>query len=1079
MIEQENLQNDILNEQDSIQTAEETIKKRKRFNRLVKRVLLLTLLVIAGIVAGVFFIDQYDSVEASFENEYSKEYWNSLSGFKNYDELYAEYVEPCDYTSSKYVAPYSENATVVEKMIASRYQEELDIILSPLKTNLRLLNNQVSKLENDLEDLREEYNNNPTTELETKIASKEAELSSTTTTRDELQTLTEQGDAHKASLLKWSDYKYSSNGALGYKLLGSYGNYEFYLHIGTTTFKVVDKTDPANPVEWFSNPQDADINKEGSKFDVLKLWYGKTGSSLASFGSYTHSVSPTFGINTIGVEPNYAIKVFERVNDENKNSTVVQVWYKMEKRGIDYTYFPKYISQTMFEELIRRNEELAAEGAEYDGTVIKNIKELTDKNGVSIYTKLFEGSIYKRISGENAQNLFGGEVYYEYSGLENASSINISTMFYLYSHCGFTSDDLTDQNDYFQALADQNGRDMTIGAGNTNVSSFTIAIQYEISEDGLNVTIPGNSITELGPNSVIYVNLLEYFTAAISGTEGYTIIPDGSGAVLKHDNGKIAYPAYSKRVYTTDLSQTPEVMQLVTEDIMLPMYAVANTEIKTGVIADIIKGAAQLSFTADISGRVDNYNKNYFSIYYRESQSVKISTYSNPITKYTANMMSSDVSVDYKFLAKEVVEEGYSGIAQEYRKLLVERYNMQDKKDETDELVLDIDVLASYQFKNNFLGIVYNDKQTLTTYEQLKEMLEDIENCNVNDINVFYQGWRNTTLVDKSFKSLKAFDDLGKLKELREIESKENVTVYPYLNFGQIQKYQESFGQYHYNTRNVIGELITIYPYGLNTNVWNKKAQPINVLSPRYYDAFANSLKDSYTKLFKIGKDNQILSSISLDTLGSDLTGDYQKGSEMYKINAVEEQIKALEILKQSGIENINLYKPYDYAFKYVSNAKEIPYASTQYEILDYSIPFYQLVVNGLFDYSGESINANSEDGINYHIMKILETGSNISFTFSYDNSTELLTSDYNIYYYTHYVEWLEDVQNVYSSIRATGIEGARLVKHEYLTENVYKVTYENQSTHQVIEIIINYARVQYIDSVTGTIIPAKSYKVL
>ena len=99
----------------------------------------------------------------------------------------------------------------------------------------------------------------------------------------------------------------------------------------------------------------------------------------------------------------------------------------------------------------------------------------------------------------------------------------------------------------------------------------------------------------------------------------------------------------------------------------------------------------------------------------------------------------------------------------------------------------------------------------------------------------------------------------------------------------------------------------------------------------------------------------------------------------------------SLEILANSGINNMTLYKPYDYAFKYTDVAKNIPYQATQYEILDYSVPFYQLVANGLFDYSGESFNANSEKGTMEHLMRMIETGSNMSFNITAINKLNIV----------------------------------------------------------------------------------------
>ena len=196
----------------------------------------------------------------------------------------------------------------------------------------------------------------------------------------------------------------------------------------------------------------------------------------------------------------------------------------------------------------------------------------------------------------------------------------------------------------------------------------------------------------------------------------------------------------------------------------------------------------------------------------------------------------------------------------------------------------------------------------------------------------------------------------------------------------------------------------------------------------------------------------------------------------MFKINAIQEQIRSLELVAKN-IQNINLYQPYDYAFEFISHAKDVPFESTQKELLDYSIPFYQLVINGMFDYSGESINMNIEKTIDYHIMKLIETGSNPQFTFTYDSSSELIKTNYNYYYNTEYSNWLHEVQTIYDTLVDLDIYSCQLVAHEKLDTNVFKVTYSDGAGKQI-NIILNYSLASVNIPGVGTI-AAKSYKKL
>ena len=243
-------------------------------------------------------------------------------------------------------------------------------------------------------------------------------------------------------------------------------------------------------------------------------------------------------------------------------------------------------------------------------------------------------------------------------------------------------------------------------------------------------------------------------------------------------------------------------------------------------------------------------------------------------------------------------------------------------------------------------------------------------------------------------------------------------------------------------------------------------------LSPDYYNAFAVTLAKKYNKVLPD------VGAISLTGLGSQLSGNYRRNKEIFKYTAVEEQIKALNTLVDSGITDIALEAPYAYALAYASNVYNIPVASSGQEIIDYSIPFYQLVINGLMDYSGESINEKSEKGIAQHIMKCIETGSNPAFTFTYDDSSKLLQTNYNNYYYTYYQRWLSDVKTVCDDLNGLGIYECNLVKHERIANNVYKVTYQNKySPEKEIVIILNYQKIAYSTSEYQA--EANSYKVI
>lgn len=891
-----------------------------------------------------------------------------------------------------------------------------------------------------------------------------------------------------------------------YQLLAENENYAFYMNLVLTTFKVVDKR---TNYEWYSNPTTIDNpSLKSSQSTIISVYYGETGGALNEFSNYTYSTSSEESGSQ--VDPNFAVKI-------DKETNTIQVLYHMEKRSIDYTSIPKYFSAERQKQLLAQNKEIAALG-KVDSTGQKIIDLETtlsyDKTELDNRLKAIDAELATSITEERKQellnektevqtkiqnfqvaydiwgkmfttwyNLKKGNVdtnikdydYYEYLGggvkYENMSALVLKALYrYFYEWFGYTTAELAEDNAEF---------DMDI---ELNRVAFEIGIEYKLGESGLQVTVPGNSIREIGEYQICNIDILPYFTSTPKDVGGFTLIPDGSGSILEHDNGKANdYEPYIKRFYTTDLSQVQDVTPAESEDILLPMYAVVNNN--SAVIVDIKTMAAQLELRATVSGygtMGESNNKNYLRAYVRESQDVYIGTYSKePVRKFTDKRLSEDITISYVFLANTAGENiTYSDIAQEYRNILVERDNI-TSKDKTTAPVLDMNVIGAYTYTDNFMGFSYTAKGTMTTYEQLQTIIDEFKDQDVKYINVFYKGWRKEALVNTTFKKIKLNSLLGSKSQLKDlVENNDNVTIYPYVSLGQVNTYQESYGVNHYTTRDVIGEIIYSAGYDLNTNTFGK-GRVICTISPHYYQAFAQSLVDSYVKLFgadKAKKNSININSISIDKFGSALSGDYKKNNEMFKFSAIYEQIKSLDIITKE-IENVNLYQPYDFAFKYITHASDIPYQATRKELLDYSIPFYQLVVNGLFDYSGESINENIESGETYHLMRLIETGSNPQFTFTFDNSQKLIKTEYNNYYNTEYTSWISTVKTMFKELNDLGIYAYRLVKHERLEPNIYLVTYSNGTDS--IKIILNYSFASYYYAVDGTTVSAKSYKKL
>jgi hypothetical protein len=607
----------------------------------------------------------------------------------------------------------------------------------------------------------------------------------------------------------------------------------------------------------------------------------------------------------------------------------------------------------------------------------------------------------------------------------------------MYELCGYTVEDL---------IYDQESNGIKV---EDKYPYFEIAVRYSLNSEGLDVKIINDSIVEKEKYPLLYIDVLPYFGAGSTEDMGYIVIPDGSGGVIEFNQQRAFALPYNKRIYGEELAISRATKKDDSTKISLPVIGIKKNQ--SGFIA-VAKGAVEMTNVYASSATQENpYNQAFYRYYIREGQPFEFSSINSSvvINQWTIDYNKNDFIVSYLPIDKD--DANYSDMAQIYRDYLVTE-DLVVPRDNTDNPVVDLTLLGGYIVDENFLGIPYKTVRTLTNTDQAIEILERLSETNLEKINVYYQGFSNQGLKPAYMGKIRFDSRTGSLKDFQNlIDYSNNLDIDLYLETLLNTAYtKKNISTNNEAIRDVFGQVVYNYDYNPASLYLDNSSRERYVLKPTTYLNTLESISRMYERIET--------RNIAFSDFGNSVYGSYKKGETVFRSDIVKAFKETMEL---ADFDNIAFRNPNLYAMKYASSVTDIDLSSANYQIITYSIPFYQLVFSGLIDYSGKPFNTTDEFSYQYHIMKALETGANISMMWSYESTVSLLETEYSMYYSTYYEYWFEKLVETFNILNNTEVFKRRLINHEVLSKDglVSKSTYEDGMA-----LIFNYRDYPYHD---------------
>ncbi len=604
---------------------------------------------------------------------------------------------------------------------------------------------------------------------------------------------------------------------------------------------------------------------------------------------------------------------------------------------------------------------------------------------------------------------------------------------------------------------------------------ITVPYYVTLTDDHYDVSVALDEVYELemeapgdsneSTRSIVDLSLFPGMNAAYVDEDGYFVIPDGSGAVINFNNGKTSSNKYSQKMYGRDYSLSQERAPKKTEQAYLPILGVVKEN--SALLEVITEGAAYATAKAGVAGQeATGFNTAYFEFAIRANDQYSLGgvNASNLKAYEQTRVPEPRLTVRYYPIAKSGAT--YVDVAKRYQKYLLDEGLMSKKADTNNSLY--IDLYGGAVKERSVMGLPLKLETPATTYEQAKFILEELKNRGVDNMVVAYNDFNKAGLTDRISNSVDYASSLGgksAFKALQEYCVAAGITLAPNVDLTEFERSGNGYSRTGASVIGVTKAYATQGEYEIAFGTPHDTRPNWFILTPAYYNKVYGEVVSSYS--------SEGIGAISVGNGTSLLYGDYSGSANKRtsRQQAVENLKKSYELINTSGIK-FAASACNDYALKYVDSIRNIPLYSSGFDITDYDIPFYQIVVHGYIPYTSKARNA-SASADELFLLSVV-TGTPLHYDFMYESPNTLTDCKYEKLFYTHYEGWLDIAAEEYKFFNENiaGVSGSAITDHKFISSGVVECTFENGT-------VLTADLDNYTLKINGTEVklPAKSWK--
>ena len=585
-------------------------------------------------------------------------------------------------------------------------------------------------------------------------------------------------------------------------------------------------------------------------------------------------------------------------------------------------------------------------------------------------------------------------------------------------------------------------------------ASFTIYMEITFNNSELVVNIPvyeqksGNDFYTLQNISVFPA----FDCISGEGSEGFIFVPDGAGMLIALDSYNSKYPEYNRPLYNNTLFDTKFEKSAYDEELHVPvfgMYCSGGNGKASGFMGIIESGAETARIAVKLKSTDSARDGALYNAVFPQADTMQYSRvkifgpYATDNARYlaTTGIIPFDFTVRYRLYSEGA---DYYAFAKNYQQYLINRYSLKTAYDNRPKIFLEL--VGAITVWDTFLGVPYHPTVSMTNYRQSLEILDDLGDIPLS-VNYKYDlnGGRMNFFGDKA----KPVSANGSAKDLEALLARSSQGNEIFMEASLMRVYRKQ----------LVYDDSRFYALGYSGSPdWESAFNDVWFPDMTWYRPYDYSFYYLVHPRYLPYITTQFLKAsakypyVFLTDFGSHYYGNYNPRDIVDPVtanqSAVLENLKKIAAKKTIALDNPNADK-----IPYTAYSLNISRESSDYGVSYTSIPFRQLVMSGLTEFTSLDVNG-ARARPEYFLLQALELGALPKFTVFAEKADVLMNAGISEYFATEYGHTAKTIKSLYQQFESAfaKIRTKEIADHQTIAPNVFISTYANG-----VSVMVNY----------------------